>query len=64
MHERVKYFEESGCLVARPVFVDGYEDVLIPNDRPDTEERCQEIRDDVEGVVQIDGKEIFVVVRI
>jgi len=61
--ERVKYAQESLRLVCRPVLVDRDKDIMVPKNGCYAKERCKEVRDDVERVVQIDSKEIFVLAR-
>lgn len=58
--ERVEYSEQRFCLVRGPVLVDGHKDILVTQDGGHAEKRREEIGDDVEGVVQIDGEEVLV----
>ena len=61
--ERVKNAQERLRLVRRPVLVDRHVDVVVPKDGSDPEERREQVWDDVERVVEVDGEEVLVVVR-
>ena len=61
--ERVKYPQEGFCLIVRPILVDRHVDVLETKNGRDLEESRKKVGYDVERVVQVDSKEILVVVR-
>lgn len=58
--EGVKEAEERLGLVARAVLVDRDKNVLEPEDGRDLEHVGEEVGDDVERVVQVDGEEVLV----
>jgi len=58
--ERVEYAEKGLCLIGRTVLVNGDEDVVVTEESRDAEEGRKEVWDDVEGVVEVDGEEVFV----
>lgn len=58
--ERVEDAQERLGLVRRAVLVDGDEHVVVPEDGGDAEERGEDVGDDVERVVEVDGEEVLV----
>ena len=58
--QSIKDPEESFRLVRRPVFVNRDKDILVPEDRRHAKEGGEQIRNDVERIVQIDREEVFV----
>lgn len=59
--QRVEYPKESFRLVARTVLVDRYVDVVVAKDGGDAEECGEYVGYDVEGIVQVDGEEVFMI---
>ena len=58
--ECVENAEEGFCLVCGAILVDGDKDVVVTKDGRDSEEGREEVWDDVEGIVQVDGKKVLV----
>ena len=58
--QRVKDPEERLGLVVGPVLVDRDEDVVIPQNPGRPEHRREQVRNDVKRVVEVDGKEVLV----
>lgn len=52
--------KESLCLVGGAVLVNGYKNVVVTKDGGNAEEGGKDVRNDVEGIVKIDGKEVLV----
>lgn len=47
-------------MVVGAILVDGDKDVVVAEDGSDAEESGKEVGDDVERIVEVDGKEILV----
>ncbi len=58
--ECVKNAENSLCLVAGAVLVDGHKNVVVTKDGGDAEEGGKDVWNDIEGIVKVDGKEVLV----
>jgi hypothetical protein len=58
--ESVKNAEESLCLVGGAVLVDGYINVVVTKECGNAEEGGKDVRNDVEGIVKVDGEEVLV----
>ena len=58
--ESVENAEDSLRLVAGAVLVDGYKNVVITKKCRHAEKGGKDVRNDVEGVVKVDGKEVLV----
>jgi hypothetical protein len=58
--ESVKNAEESLCLVGGAVLVNRYINVVVTKECGNAEEGGKDVRDDVEGIVKVDGKEVLV----
>jgi hypothetical protein len=56
----VENAENGFCLVCGAVLVDGYKDVVVTEDSRDTEERREEVWDDIERIVEVDGEKVMV----
>lgn len=55
----VENAENGLCLVRGAVLVDGYKDVVVAEDSRDTEERREEVWDDIERIVEVDGEKVM-----
>ena len=62
--ERIEDAEESLGLVRRAVLVNRDVHVVVAEDSCNSEEGSEEIRDDVERVVEVDGEEVLVCLRL
>jgi len=60
--KRIKYPQEGFCLIVRPILVDRHVDVLETKDGRDLEESRKQVGYDIERVIQVDSKEVLVVV--
>jgi hypothetical protein len=58
--EGIEDAKKSFCLVGGAILVDGNIHVMITDDGRDTEEGGKEVWNNVERIVEVDGKEIFV----
>jgi hypothetical protein len=58
--ECVENAQKSFCLICRTILVDGDINVVVTKDGGDAEEGRKEVWNDIERIVKIDGKEIFV----
>lgn len=56
----VENAENGLCLIRGAVLVDGYKDVVVTEDSRDAEERREEVWDDIERIVEVDGKKVMV----
>lgn len=62
--ERVKDAQESFRLVVGAVLVDRHVNIVITEDSGGPKERGEDIRNDVERVVQVDGEEVLVLLAL
>ena len=61
--KRVEYPQEGFRLIVGPILVDRHVDVLETKDGRDLEESRKQVGYDIERVIQVDSKEVLVVVR-
>ena len=61
--ERVKDAQERLRLVRGTIFVYGDEDIWVAEDGSNPEESREEVGNDVERIVEVDGEEVLVTLR-